>query len=104
MRLQWMPSSCSRVLREREREMVQLAVFESHTHLAAWMPSQVEASLIRTLSFPTPACLYSSMNLRALAMEASLLKESLQGKQEAWPHFLKSRKSETDCFSLPATV
>jgi len=42
------------------------------------MPSQVELSLISTLSLLMPAFSYNSINLFALAIDASLSKESLQ--------------------------
>ena len=42
---------------------------------AAFMPSQVDAALIRTRSRETPASSYKAINLRALARVASLSKD-----------------------------
>ena len=56
VKLQWIPSSFS-------------------NSLAAWIPSQVEAILIKILSFSIPTDLYKSMSWWAFAFVAALSKE-----------------------------
>ena len=58
----------------------QLKSQECAAYLAAWIPSQVEASLMRILSFSIPCSLYILISLTALVTLPALSKDSLKLK------------------------
>jgi len=83
VRLQWMPCFSSSSLRRRMPEIYYQTFRqfkECATYLAAWIPSQVEASLMRILSFSMPCSLYILINLVAFATLPTLSKDNLNAK------------------------
>ena len=78
------------------------------TYLAAWIPSQVDESLIRTRSFFIPSASYILINLRAFSICASLSNESLKGEEIilqitylTYPVSVSHKWTDTSCRGPP---
>ena len=58
-------------------------MYKSLLYFAAWIPSHVDANLIRTRSFSIPNSLYRRMNFNAFSTLACVSNDNLKnGKQE----------------------
>lgn len=80
---------------------------EFAAYLAAWIPSQVEASLMRILSFSIPCSLYILISLMALATLAALSKDSLKiimSIKQFLILFLFSHFASTSVETRPGTI
>ncbi|EZA59074.1 hypothetical protein X777_15715 [Ooceraea biroi] len=70
------PASAQATACAKENNNVRLQHLDC-AYFAAWMPSQVDASLMRTRSLLIPSPSYKATNLFAFSMLASLLKDNL---------------------------
>jgi len=86
VRLQWIPYFSSNSLKmlpmiiNRTRLLIEYKInilIWFLIYFAAWMPSQVDASLIKMRSLLTPSPSYRAINLFAFSILASLLKDNL---------------------------
>lgn len=89
VKLQWIPYFSSNSLKKQLLLLINriYSLIEHKIHIyllilffayfAAWMPSQVDASLIKIRSLLTPSPSYRAINLFAFSMLASLLNDNL---------------------------